>query len=319
MMRYLSINDLKVSQIALGTATFGSEISDTEAFKLLDVYTQRGGNIVDTARFYAQWIENGENASERCLGRWIKKNDCRSKIVISSKGGHPPLLNMQLSRLTPEHIIGDLNESLSFLQTDYIDIYFLHRDDISIPVSEIMDCLHTLVKGKKIRVIGASNWSVKRIDEANKYAVANNKTPFSISQIQWSFAELNAENKVDKTMKHMDMDEYIGYAKNKLPIMAYTSQAKGFFSKYILDNNVNENMARLYVNAINKERCEKLIKLSEKYNRPVSQLGLAMLLNNEIKTIPIISTKDERKLMDSLDSCSINLSKDEIDFAWRDS
>lgn len=170
-------------------------------------------------------------ASEKCIGRWIAERKCRNKVFLSTKGAHPELADIHSSRMSRENIVQDLNESLAFLQCDYVDLYFLHRDDTTKPVSFIMDVLDEQVKAGKIRFLGASNWTKSRIDEANAYAVANGKTPFSVSQIQWSLADVKPDAGLDDTLVQMNKSEYDAYLKNPLPVMAFSSQARGFFPK----------------------------------------------------------------------------------------
>ena len=147
---------LKLSKIILGTAVFGTKIPKETAFEMMDTYFAHGGRVLDTARVYSDWLPNGHGASERTIGEWIQERNCRKDIILSTKGAHPSFSDMHRSRMTAEEIYVDLNESLKTLQTDYVDIYYLHRDDENIPVSEIMDILDPLVKSGKIRMLGAS-------------------------------------------------------------------------------------------------------------------------------------------------------------------
>jgi aryl-alcohol dehydrogenase-like predicted oxidoreductase len=162
----------EVSKLCLGTGRFGAGLPREEALKQLDLFFDRGGNFVDTARVYADWVPGGHGASESTVGAWLKKRKLRNRVIISSKGAHPDLKTMHIPRMGPADVRFDLEESLRALGTDYIDLYFLHRDDPSRPVGEILDMLESFRKEGKIRHYGCSNWTLNRIEEADKAAAA---------------------------------------------------------------------------------------------------------------------------------------------------
>ena len=165
-MKNLKNTDLKISNVIMGTDSIGSLIDDKTSAELLDLYCDMGGNVLDTAECYASWAENGVHASEKFIGKWMSERKNRDKIVISTKGGH--YLFGQPHRLSEKDIFCDLDGSLKRLKTDYIDIYMLHRDNDETPVSEIIDVMNRLLNEGKIKAFGASNWTHKRIEEANK-------------------------------------------------------------------------------------------------------------------------------------------------------
>lgn len=133
---------------------------------------------MDTARVYASWLQGGDGASEKTIGEFLKSEGLRETAIIATKGGHPPLDDMHNPRINKLELTKDLNESLENLTTDYIDIYYLHRDNERKDVSEIMPILDGFVKEGKVKYLGASNWKVERIIAANKFARENNLTPF---------------------------------------------------------------------------------------------------------------------------------------------
>lgn len=245
---------------------------------------KRGGRTIDTARVYGQWAPDGDGASEKCIGRWMAARKCREKIFISTKGAHPVLSDLHCSRMSRENIIKDLNESLSFLQSDYVDLYFLHRDDTSLPVSVIMDALDEQVKAGKVHFLGASNWTKARIEEANAYALSNGKTPFSVSQIQWSLAAVNPDSGIDDTLVQMNRKEYAAYRENPMPVMAFSSQARGFFQKLINGGieNLPEGLKKTYASPENTARCARLVQLAKEKDTSVSGLVLAAVTCNPL-------------------------------------
>ena len=225
--------EIRLDKVILGASSFGANISKELSYQMMDRYYEIGGRTIDTARFYAMWIHNGISKSEKTVGDWLRDRDVRDQMTIITKGGHPEYRNMQYSRLAPECIEYDINTSLCVLDLDYVDIYCLHRDDERIPVGEIVDVMDNVVKEGFARSIGVSNWSAKRLNEANEYARKHNRTPFTSSQIQWNMAHCTREDMLDKTLYFMDDEEYKLYKENKIPVMAYSPQAVGFFSKYL--------------------------------------------------------------------------------------
>lgn len=305
----ISNTDLTVSAVSLGTDVYGTDLSVSNSEMLLDFYTEMGGNIIDTAKIYADWANDEKSQSEKLIGKWLKKKNNRHNLIISTKGGHPNLDTMNISRLSRDELRSDLESSLKNLRTDYIDIYWLHRDDINIPVIEIANTLNEFVKSGKVRYVGLSNWTAERIDEFNRYALENNLAPAVASQIQYSIAEPNYENN-DPTLVIMNDTEYKYYKKHDICVFAFASQAKGFFSK--LDkggiSNLSEKARIRYLNEKSLKTYEEIKKLSEETGYSVGKMVIAKLTNNhDFLTIPIVGCKNTIQLKESLEGAEIIL------------
>src|SRR5205085_396194 len=136
------------------TVEFGANIPEAQAFTLLDAFVAAGGNFIDSALVYSDWHPGPRGSAETTIGRWLTERGNRDQIVLATKGAHPELKTMNISRLAPEDINGDVDKSLANLQIDQIDMYWLHRDDVNRPVSEIIDTLQNLVDSGKIRTYG---------------------------------------------------------------------------------------------------------------------------------------------------------------------
>lgn len=302
-MIYLKKHGLDMARIALGTAGFGSAVSRETSFSLMDDYFEAGGNLFDTARVYADWLEGGHGASERTLGEWIAARGLRDRVLISTKGAHPPMGNLHASRVSREAIEYDIEESLRTLGTDYVDIYFLHRDDESVPVSDIMPTLDALVRAGKVRLLGASNWTARRIAEANAFARENGLAPFVFSQIMYSYARINAERFEDDTQVMMNDTEYEAYRDGELTVMAFSSQGQGFFSRAaeVGIENLPPTFRAKYDNADNRARLARLKQLSAETGVSPTALGLLPLIHNpDFDTLPIIGPTRRETLADSL-------------------
>ena len=140
-MKYIKLDgtDIKVSKLALGTDSMGEPMTEETSREVLDSFTEAGGTLIDTALSYNDWAPGEKSRSEKIIGRWLKARSNRHDLIISTKGGHPPMGHMDISRLSEKEIMSDIEQSLSNLGTDYVDIYFLHRDNENLPVAPIME------------------------------------------------------------------------------------------------------------------------------------------------------------------------------------
>lgn len=292
-----------ISKIILGSANFGTDLSTDRAFQVMDYFYENGGNTIDTARVYSDWIPGGRGASEKTIGGWMKQRGCRKHIFLITKGGHPAMEAMHTSRLTKSDILSDLDESLQALNTDRIDLYFLHRDDESIPVEQIMDTLDNVAKSGKVNMIGASNWKMKRILEANAYAAAAGKTPFSASEIQWSYAKCRPETFGDDTLVCMDEDQYQLYAANPLPVMAFSSQAGGVFScSYRPDLSDMADKHKKYYSAENVLLYQELLKKCAAELVKPETAALRFITENPVQAYAIIGCSSAQQLQFTMEA-----------------
>ena len=265
MISYTLKNDkyeIKLPSLTFGTSDFMRHDNDEVYFELLDTYCSCGGWFIDTARVYCDWLENGHNSSEGVIGRWIKARNNRDKIVLATKGGHPAMRKTDKNRLSREDLEKDINDSLECLGTDYVDIFFLHRDDTKVPVEEIMPVLNDIYLSGKAHFIGVSNWSCQRIQAANDFAAKNGMEPIRISQIYYSLAHASSSILGDPTLVCMDTKEFRWYSENKFPLMAFSPQAKGFFSKLAKGDAAQYLPEGQYASTANLARLARVKELS---------------------------------------------------------
>lgn len=300
---------LEISRIMLGTDYFGTAVTEETAFALLDTFVEAGGNCVDTARVYAEWLPGGKGASETLVGKWMKSRGNRERIILSTKGGHPPLENMHCGRLSRRDIESDLDESLRALGTDCIDLYWLHRDEVSRPVEEIMETLGGLISKGKVRAIGCSNWRVERIEAANRAAQAQGLAPFCASQIQWSLAASSAEAHGDSTIVCMDEQEYAWYLKERFPVTAYSSQAKGFFARAAAQglDAINQKAFARFCTPDNIARLERVKEYAEQAGLTPTAVALGYILCNPVPAAAIAGCKTVEQLRDTLTAADVEL------------
>ncbi|NLI60639.1 MAG: aldo/keto reductase [Clostridiales bacterium] len=309
----LNNTDLSVSPLCMGTVHYGTAVNSEDAKEQLSRFIELGGNFIDTAHIYGDWVRGLRGRSERVIGEWIKETRRRSDIIISTKGAHPDiLLDPSIPRVNPEAIENDLDESLDFLNTDYIDLYFLHRDDPSVPVEEILDTLEKARSEGKIRYYGCSNWTLPRIIEASNYAREQNIPGFVCNQLMWSLADINSRGVTDKTLVIMDEEIYDYHKKTGMNAMAYTSAARGYFSKLKQGGQIAQDIQAAYDTASNMQIFEELVNTADELNADIIQVEIAFLMNQEFPSIPLVSFSSIGQLEQGMGSCQLELDEDTV-------
>ena len=310
-MKYRRIGRLKkdVSKIIFGTG-IDLMCNGKSCNELLDTAFEKGITTFDTARVY--------NLSEKSLGAWINERGNREEVVIVSKCGHP--LKKE-NRLTSKEIVLDIEKSCKDLKTNYIDILLLHKDHPNAQIDEIVEVLNDLYEKGRICCFGASNWGIKRINEANEYAYKHNLQPFSVSSPNFCLAKLNRDPWGGcVSISGLDgQEERKWYKENMMPIFAYSSLGSGFLSgklKYSQISNINhildDRVVYSYASAENFERLRRLEIVARKRSCTCSQVALAWLFNQEIDVYTVTATSSKHNLQENLLALDISLTEKEI-------
>ncbi len=317
-MNYKTIpkTDLRASSICLGGGAVGISLDERESFRILDLFVDLGGNFIDTANIYGKWLPHGRNSSEEMIGRWLRKRNNRERIILGTKGAHPNLNAMDIPRLSRTEIREDLEESLATLQTDTIDMYWLHRDDESRPVGDILETMNELVKEGKIRYFGCSNWKPNRISESLKYAEKNGMKSFVANQMMWSLAEPDMAAVGDKTLVAMDKEGLDFHKKNNMAAVPYTSQANGYFSKLARGGPslLSDRVKRIYHHNRNIQRMERIQKLAREMSCTVTEIALAYLISHDFPTFPIVGCRSVEQLVESMKAGDLVLDAEQMDY-----
>lgn len=304
-MKYLALpGGKKLSKIGLGVGRFGTrvpcELADTMLMRFLDA----GGTLIDTARNYYEWVENGRGKSEEFIGRWMEENRCRDQIVLSTKGGvsnQGKQFHVDLSR---QNLIDELKESMEALRTDYLDIYLLHRDEPDRPVEEIMDSLQEIADKGNCGAIGVCNWRCGRICSANQYAGKHGLRKLQIVQTWWSMASYTDTMWDDPTTTHMDPDTAACCSAEGCIVMAYTSQAKGFFQKACA-TGVERLDPMLKYRIVTKENLKKLEMLQAycaQTGCSPTDVVLGYITSHHLRGTALVSCSNMQQLEDILNS-----------------
>jgi aryl-alcohol dehydrogenase-like predicted oxidoreductase len=308
-LRTLPGTELAVSTLCFGTSGLGSTVAEADAFHLLDLFVDLGGNFLDTALVYANWIPGERSVSEKTIGAWLKARGNRSRIVVATKGAHPELRTMHIPRLSPDEIVGDLEASLRHLQVETIDLYYLHRDDPGRPVEEIVETLQAQVVAGKIRTAGCSNWTTERIAAARAYATAQGYTGFAADSMLWNVAVVNPEPLVEQRVVAMDAALHHYHARSGMAAVPYSSQAGGLFQKLAAGtlNRAAAGARSMYPLAENEQRSARIQHLAAESGLSTTQVVLGYLLSQPFVTVPVVGPHTPAQLRDSAGAAGVRL------------
>jgi aryl-alcohol dehydrogenase-like predicted oxidoreductase len=300
--------DLAAFPICLGTAVFGKTVPEAESFALLDAYLDAGGNFLDTAKMYADWLPGEPSSSEKTLGRWMKARRTRGRVIVATKGGSLDPVT-QRARLARADLESDLAASLSNLQVDSIDLYWLHRDDTARPVGEIVETLAAPVHAGKIRHVGCSNWTLARIRAAQAYAATHGLPAFSGNQMKWSLAEADPKAGGDPTMVAMDAATWAFHRETNLAAVPFSSQAGGWFQKR---DKSGALPAGAFATDANERRYRAARKIADETGLSLTQIVLGYLLSQPFPTFPIVGSHTLAQLRDCMSAANVRLSAEHV-------
>lgn len=280
-MRYVTIKgtEMKMSIIGYGTTSLGVNQTQHEADQLLSSYLALGGNYIDTASMYSDWIAGEKSRSEKTIGRWLAEHGRRNTFYLGTKGGHPGFGAARRPRVNRQDLEFDLDSSLKNMNTDYIDLYWLHRDDPDMNVDEILSIMEAFVKSGKIRSYACSNWTLPRVIDADHAARQHGWLGFSANQIEWSCTRINSENIRDKTMVHMDPETLGFHNQSAMPVFAFTSQAGGLYDRILQHgfDGVPDFMQAKYRNQATEQIADIILDYVKDKPITPTQMALAYL------------------------------------------
>ena len=307
-MRYrlLGNSGLRVSEAALGTMTFGDEwgwgSAKDEARKVYGAFREAGGNFVDTANFYT----NG--TSESFLGEFMK--DHRQSVVLATKYSNAvPGTDPNAAGNHRKSMVQAVEASLKRLQTDYIDLYWVHIWDQITPVEEVMRGLDDLVRQGKVLYVGISDAPAWWIAQANTLAQLRGWSPFVGLQIEYSLIERTVERELVPMAKGLN-----------LGLTAWSPLAGGVLTgKYHGQDSsergrMNSDMMKDFMPE--QQRTDRVVAavkaISHQTGRGMTQVALAWLRYRRVPVIPIIGARKLSQLLDNLASFDLSLSADQV-------
>lgn len=297
-MRYLGRTDLLVSALGLGASHFGTAIPAAEAFALLDAFCAAGGNLIDTANVYGRFTPGCENESERVLGAWLRSRG-RRDVIIATKGGHYAPGHREVARLDRRDIEADLHESLCTLGLDCLPLYWLHRDDPTREIGEIIEMMEELVLAGKIRYYGASNYTAARLRAAAAYAKAHGYTGFSAVSNQHSPATLNRGRNTnpDPTLVVTGEAEWAYHVESGMPLIPFEATARGYFAKLAAGESLSPSLAAAYDNEKSRRTLAAILALAEEKQCAPQAATLVYTARAPFQVIPLTSARDLTQLV----------------------
>ncbi len=303
----LSNTDIKVSPICFGGNVFGWTLNEQQSFEVLDAFTATGFNFIDTANVYSAWIPgNSGGESETIIGKWMKARKNRDQIVIGTKVG------MQMGDgskgLAPAYIKKSVEDSLRRLQTDYIDLYYSHEDDPTVEVEEIMVAFNDLIKEGKVRELGVSNTSAKRIQESLDFTKRNHlKGYINLQPLYNLYDRQGFENEYLKLVQE-----------EKLAVTPYFSLASGFLTgKYRTEEDLSKSqrgggIKNKYLNDRGLQILSAMDQVAKEVNASLSEIALAWQLHKSYITSPIASATNVNQVQSLLNAASLQLTQEQI-------
>lgn len=184
--RLMGRSGIRVSELCLGSMTFGRETDEETSVAILDTFVESGGNFIDTADVYST------GGSEEILGRWLRTRR-RDELVIATKVRFPMGDGPNERGLGRKHIMEGVEASLRRLQTDYIDLYQVHAWDPATPLEQTLSTLDSLVRSGKVRAVGASNFSGWQLQKAVDLSGRHGWEPFTCLQPLYNLLDRETE------------------------------------------------------------------------------------------------------------------------------
>ncbi|HEY1592025.1 MAG TPA: aldo/keto reductase [Solirubrobacteraceae bacterium] len=299
-MAQLGRTGLDVFPLCLGGNVFGWTADERESHAVLDAYTAAGGNFIDTANSYL--IEHGQ--SETIIGNWLAGRDDRDQLVIATKVGGGGGDTRNLRRETIE---SEVRASLERLQSDYIDLYYAHFDDLGAPLEEKLRTFDELVSSGVVRHIAASNYEPHRLQ-------ASLELQRELGLAEWTVLQPHY-NLVERDFEHTLLPIAEAW---ELAVVPYFGLAMGFLTgKYRPDGEAIDSpraeKARTYLERGGASVLEALDELARARGTTVAAVALAWLRHQPQVVAPIASARNTEQLEQILPAATLELTPDELD------
>ncbi|UTV58936.1 aldo/keto reductase [Burkholderia arboris] len=303
--RTLGTSTIQVSPLAFGGNVFGWTVDEHASFALLDALADTGINFIDTADVYSAWVPgNSGGESETIIGKWLKRSGKREQVVIATKVG----LLAARAGLSKDNVLKAVDDSLRRLQTDYIDLYFSHRDLAdTAPLEETLGAYQALIDAGKVRIIGASNYSGARLREAAAISQRDGLPAYQVIQPEY--------NLIDRADYERDLEPVVRDL--KLGVVNYYALASGFLSgKYRseadLKKSVRGDRVAGYLNERGLRILAALDAVSEKHRTQPAAIALAWQIARPTITAPIASATSLAQLELLGEAIRVQLDQDDI-------
>lgn len=305
--RELGTSGIKTAPLVLGGNVFGWTVKGNDIALLLDAFLDAGFNAIDTADVYTRWVPGNKGGeSELEIGKWLKQSGKRNKVVIATKVGAEFAAGKK--GLKKDYIIKAAEDSLTRLQTDYIDLYQAHYDDPYTPVEETLEAFDQLINSGKVRAIGASNFSVERLHESFKASREKGLASYQSLQPEYNLFD---REKYETSIEPFIKEQNIG-------VISYFSLASGFLTgKYRsgadLEGSNRPSLVKKYLTDRGMRILKALDEVSAQYNTKPAAVALAWLIARPTITAPIASATSIPQLNELTLAATLQLNNEAID------
>ncbi len=294
-MEYGSIEglDKPVSKLVMGTPG-GNGLPYSSV--MFDEYFRCGGNCFDTAYIYG--------TSDATIGQWVKNRNVREQVVVLAKGAHTP-------NCDPVNLSKQFLETLERLQMDYVDIYMMHRDNPEIPVGEFIDVMNQHSRAGQMKAFGVSNWSVERIKSANAYAASKSLRGISAVSNNFSLARM-VEAPWAGCIASSDIESRTWFENSRMPIMSWSSTAKGFFVYGDENNTSDSGLVSCWYSEDNFRRLARAKELAAKKGVTPVVIAMAYVLCQSFPTFALFGPATPEEMHISLKALDVTLTPEEV-------
>lgn len=305
--RKLGHSALEIFPLVFGGNIFGWTVDEATSFALLDAFAGAGFNCIDTADIYSRWAPGNKGGeSETILGKWFKRSGKRAQVILATKVGME--LAPDKKGLKRDYIIRAVEDSLRRLQTDYIDLYQSHTDDAATPLEETLAAYAQLIQQGKVRVIGASNYSAERLEQALAASHEKNLPRYECLQPLYNLCD-----RVDYEAKLEPLCRAQG-----LGVITYFSLASGFLTgKYRSEAEVANRPRAYALKEYFNERGLRILAaldtVAKELGATPAQIALAWIIARPGITAPIVSATSLTQLEEILAATRLSLTASAIE------
>jgi aryl-alcohol dehydrogenase-like predicted oxidoreductase len=291
-------------RLCFGGNVFGWTLDRDRSFAILDAFYEAGGRMIDSAEGYSAWVPGNKGGeSEAILGEWMELRGVRKDMLIATKTGMggPPYA------LKPEKVAAAIDGSLERLRTDYVDIYYAHRDDRTTPLHEVVSGYDALVKAGKARELGASNYTAERLAEITALADRMGATPYTVVQPKFN---LVSRHEYEGALRDLCVSRGIA-------VLPYYGLAAGFLSGKYRSAADWESSARAHsLNEFAGNGGWAMLAVMDEVAREsgatLSQVALAWLGAQPGVAAPIASATTKEQLADLVGVAALRLEDSQI-------
>jgi aryl-alcohol dehydrogenase-like predicted oxidoreductase len=290
--------------LVLGGNVFGMTADEDTSFAVLDAFYEAGGRMIDTADVYSAWVPGHKGGeSETVLGKWFTASGKRAEIKLHTKTG---MLGGQ-ELYEPARVLASLDASLERLQTDYVDLYYAHRDYEDLPMADIVAAFDGAVKTGKVRSLGASNFSAERLTAALGAAVEQAAMPFSVLQNEYNLVSRHAYGADLQTL----------CVERGIAMLPFFGLANGFLTgKYRTEADLGKSVRGKRMTTLIESGKPMLAVMDEvvrETGATHAQIALAWLRVQPGIGAPIASATSVAQVRDLCAAASLDLNHDQLD------